>query len=204
MTSTALTDTSVIKQLTGDDNIKGEYKGGAIFFFRNHAKMMFSCNELPRVLDEKSNGFYRRLLIVGFSESGDYIPNLKVKLAEESEIETVISGCILALKNALIGGKLFESGANLEEIKSLKMESDTVAAFLVDMVKERKGHKIKRADLYPYYEAYCIREKRVPLGKQGFFKSMKSKGYIEKKIHGVYYFNDIDTCFEQTSMTVFE
>lgn len=203
MTSSALTDTSVIKQLTGDDSIKGEYKGGAIFFFRNHAKMMFSCNELPRVLDEKSNGFYRRLLIVGFAESGDYIPDLKAKLAEESEIETVISGCISALKNALIRGKLFESGANLEEINALKMESDTVAAFLSDMVEECKNHKIKRADLYSYYETYCTREKRTPLGKQGFFKSMKSKGYVEWKSHGIYYFKDIDIRFEKTNRTVF-
>lgn len=203
MTSSALTDTSVIKQLTGDDNIKGEYKGGAIFFFRNHAKMMFSCNELPRVLDEKSNGFYRRLLIVGFTESGEYIPNLKAKLAEESEVEIVISGCISALKNSLIRGSLFESRENSKEISALKTESDTVAAFLADMVEERKEHKIKRADLYSYYETYCIREKRTPLGKQGFFKSMKSKGYLDKRSCGVDYFKDIDIRFEQTNRTVF-
>ena len=204
MTNSALTDTGVIKQLTGDDMIKGEYKGGAIFFFRNHAKMMFSCNELPKVLDEKSNGFYRRLLIVGFTESGEYIPNLKAKLAEESEIETVISGCVSALKNALTQGKLFESEGNLEEINALKIESDTVAAFIADMVEECKEHKIKRADLYAYYNSYCIRETRVPLGKQAFFKSMKIKGYYPMKSDGIFYFNDIDVCFEHAGKTVFD
>lgn len=204
MTNSALTDTGVIKQLTGDDTIKGEYKGGAIFFFRNHAKMLFSCNELPKVLDEKSNGYYRRLLIVGFSESGDYIPNLKAKLAEESEIETVISGCISAVKAAFIEGKLFESEGNFEEINALKIESDTVAAFIADMVEECKNHKIKRADLYAYYNSYCIRETRTPLGKQAFFKSMKIKGYHPVKSDGIFYFNDIDIRFERSNRTVFD
>lgn len=204
MTNSALTDTGVIKQLTGDDAIKGEYKGGAIFFFRNHAKMMFSCNELPKVLDEKSNGFYRRLLIVGFTESGEYIPDLKAKLAEESEIETVISGCVSALKNALSKGKLFESEGNLEEINALKIESDTVAAFIADMVEECKEHKIKRADLYAYYNSYCIRETRTPLGKQAFFKSMKIKGYYPMKSDGIFYFNNIDIRFEHVRKTVFD
>lgn len=204
MPSTALTDTSVIKQLTGDDNIKGEYKGGAVFFFKNHAKMIFSCNELPRVLDEKSNGFYRRLLIINFAESGEYVPNLKEKLADESEIETVISGVISALKNALMGGKLFESRANKGEIDALKFESDTVAAFLADVTEKTETGKERRSDLYSYYETYCINERRTPLGKQGFFKSMRAKGYDDSKIHGIHYFKGIEVPFEKRKRTVFD
>lgn len=202
--TTALTDTSIIKQLTGDDPIKGEYKGGAIFFFKNHAKMMFSCNELPKVLDEKSNGFYRRLLIVRFTESGDYIPNLKERLADESEIERVLSGCVYALKSALLSGKLFESSANLEEIDNLKYESDTVAAFLSDVTEKAEGSRERRSDMYSYYENYCLREKRTPLGKQGFFKSMRAKGYTDKLRDGIYYFNGVEVPLEKRSRTVFD
>lgn len=194
--STALTDTSIIKQLTGDDPIKGEYKGGAIFFFRNHAKMMFSCNELPKVLDEKSNGFYRRLLIVNFSESGEYILNLKEKLADETEIEIVISECVRALNRAFVRGKLFESQGNIEEINALKYESDTVAAFLMDRTEKVAGSKTDRRDMYSYYESYCNKEKRTPLGKNTFFKSMIAKGYIPKKYCGEWYYYDIEIPFE--------
>lgn len=204
VSSSALTDTSVIKQLTGDDPIKGEYKGGAIFFFKNTAKMMFSCNELPKVLDEKSNGFYRRLLIVRFIESGEYIEGLRSKLADEMEIETVISGCISALKNALVGEKLFESGANSVEIDNLKYESDTVAAFLSDVTEKVVGGREIRGDMYSYYEDYCRSEKRTPLGKQGFFKSMRAKGYIDKIYHGTYYFNDVEVPLEKRNATVFD
>lgn len=203
MAGAALTDTSVIKQLTGDDFIKGEYKGGAIFFFRNHAKMMFSCNELPKVLDEKSNGFYRRLLIVRFTESGEYIQNLKAKLAEETEIERVISGCISSLKNSLSRGTLFESRENLEEVESLKYESDTVAAFLADMTEKKENSKELRASLYAYYEDYCKQEKRISLGKNSFYKSMASKGYTPKKYCGDWYYFGLGICFKPCKENVF-
>lgn len=203
MTNAALTDTSLIKQLTGDDMLKGEYKGGAIFFFKNHAKMLFSCNELPKVLDEKSNGFYRRLLIINFSESGEYIPQLKEKLAEESEIETVISFCIFCLKNALNRGKLFESKGNLGEIEALRYESDTVSAFLDDMTEKSIGHRILRGDMYRHYKDYCMDEGRTELGKTAFFKSMRAKGYFDNKYCGEFYFKDIDISFKQVGNTVF-
>lgn len=71
-----LKDTSVIKQLTGEDLVQGEYKGGEIFFFKNRAKFIFSCNELPQVLDDRSNGFYRRLLIIRFNDAGHLFQTL--------------------------------------------------------------------------------------------------------------------------------
>ncbi len=204
LTNSALTDTSVIKQLTGDDQIKGEYKGGAIFYFRNHAKMIFSCNELPKVLDEKSNGFYRRLLIIRFSESGEYIPDLKTKLSEESEVEMVISGVVSSLKGALLGGKLFESGANILEIEGLKYESDTVAAFIADMTEKQENGRLKRSDLYSYYNNYCLTESRAPLGKTAFFKSLRLKGYGESTIHGIRYFNGLEIAFKPCLHSAFD
>lgn len=187
LTNAALTDTSVIKQLTGDDDVKGEYKGGAIFNFKNHAKMIFSCNELPKVLDEKSNGFYRRLLIIRFTESGEYIPDLKRKLADEREVEAVISGCISSLKTSLIEGRIFESRESIEEIAGLRYESDTVAAFLADYMEPKEKHELKRGDVYKHYESYCCFEGRTPLKKSTFFKSLQLKGYPIKKTKGEFY-----------------
>lgn len=195
ISNAALKDTSVIKQLTGDDDIKAEYKGGAIFFFRNHAKMLFSCNELPVILDEKSNGFYRRLLIVKFTESGEFIPELAKKLSEEREIETVISHLVKAYKEGLQRGSLFESRASMGEVTALRHDSDTVSAFLEDWMVEEPKARIPRNDLYAYYEEYCREEQRTPLGRNGFFKSMRTKRFIDKKSDGIYYFYGIEIPF---------
>lgn len=204
MTNSALTDTSVIKQLTGDDNIKAEYKGGAIFFFRNHAKMMFSCNELPKVLDDKTNGFYRRLLIVRFSESGEFIPGLREKLSNESEFEAVISGCVAVLKNALTRGRLFESGANSREVEQLRTESDTVSAFISDCATVGDDLRISRSELYDYYTNYCAMEGRTRLGKRSFFNSLRTKGYSEGKTNGARYFIGLEVKWEEVKHTIFD
>lgn len=203
LTSKALKDSSVIKQITGNDPVKAEYKGGKTFSFISNAKMIFSCNELPVVIDEKSNGFYRRLLLIRFSESGEYIHDLERNLSDEKEIEKVISGCVFALQNALERGSLFESRENLVEVSNLKMESDSAEAFMNDCVEKNENLKIKRADLYSYYEEYCREENRMPLGKQGFFKSLRLKGYSDIKNQGVYYFKGLDIKWKHCSSTPF-
>lgn len=40
-------NTGIIKKLTGNDLHTGEFKHKKPFFFRNHAKLVFSCNKLP-------------------------------------------------------------------------------------------------------------------------------------------------------------
>lgn len=197
LSSTALTDTSAIKQLTGDDPIKGEYKGGSIFFFKNHAKMIFSCNELPKVLDEKSNGFYRRIMLVKFAEAGEYIAGLREKLTDESEIERVISWCVSAFKNALNRGSLFESRGSFSGVSTMRYESDTVEAFLKEKTITKIEARVTRSDLHSYYVSYCNEEGRTPLGKQGFNKSLRVKGYVDKKVNGIYFYEGIEVGFEK-------
>lgn len=128
LSSAAIKDTAVIKQLSGEDLCKAEYKGGAVFFFKNRAKFLFSCNELPSILDDRSNGFYRRLLIIRFEHEGNFIPDLYERLTDENEVEIVISHIVEGVKLALKRGKLFESGANLGEVSRLQEDSDSVAS----------------------------------------------------------------------------
>lgn len=203
MSNKALTDTGIIKQISGDDNVKAEYKGGAVFFFQNHAKMMFSCNELPKVLDDKTNGFYRRLLIVKFSEVGEFIPKLREKLQEETEIERVISGCILSLKMALHRGKIFESRASLKEVCRLRSDSDTVTAFISDCAEIGNDLRESRADLYEYYRKYCTEEGRISLGKYAFFGSLRKKGYTDYKSSGIYYFRGLSVKWDEVKRKLF-
>lgn len=62
-----LEQTSIFKQLTGDDGyIAGEYKYGDHFEFEPFARLVFSANQLPRSSD-RSDGFYRRWLIIPFN-----------------------------------------------------------------------------------------------------------------------------------------
>lgn len=191
----AVSDTSTIKQLTGDDLIQAEYKGGKFFTFRNRAKLVFSCNALPTILNDRSDAFYSRLLIIRFLEEGEYIQGLKEKLSEEKEIEIIISHIVKGGKNAIEGGKLYQSGGSLGEVLAYQRESDTVAAFLSECVEFGKECKEKRSNIYESYANFCKEEERQPLGKTAFFKALETKGYRKKRIHGYDYFEGFEIKF---------
>lgn len=204
LSNTAIKDTSTVKQLTGEDLCKGEIKGGAIFFFKNRAKFLFSCNELPSILDDRSNGFYRRILIIRFGSEGDFIPGLYEQLADEHEIEIIISHIVQGAKEALDRGKLFESGANLGEVLRLQEDSDSVASFLNNVVVQDESSRIRRPDLYSAYVDYCKQEERISLGKTAFFKAVRTKGFREAKVQGDIYVYGIKLGFMSVDITPFD
>lgn len=202
--NTALKDTSTLKLLTGQDLVKAEYKGGEVFFFRNKAKFLFSCNELPSVLDDRSNGFFRRLQIIRFPEQGEFISDLYEKLAEEHEAEILISYLVSRVKLALERGKLYESRENIAEISKLREESDTVQSFLNNATTLNKEGRVRRPDLFGAYIDFCKNEDRIPLGKVAFFKALRTKGCNEVKSCGENYICGLELGFMQVEETPFD
>lgn len=180
----AINDTSTIKQLTGDDLIGAEYKHGDLFEFRNRAKLIFSCNAIPSVLNDRSDAFYSRLLIIRFYEEGQYIPDLKKRLAEEKEVEILISYFVQKCKDVLLRAKLYQASANLNEVSHLQKESDTVTAFLDECTEPNKKSRETRPNIFSTYIDFCRQEERQPLGKIAFFKALRTKGYREIAING--------------------
>lgn len=185
LSNSAIPDTSQIKQMTGEDTIKGEYKGGDIFFFKCWAKFIFSCNELPPVLDERSNGFFRRPLIIRFNKKGDYIDNLKEKLEQEREIEVLISFLVSAIGDALKRGHLYESNNSQEAVSRYRQDSDTVESFIKAMCKMGAGEKENQATLYANYKNFCEGEARQWLGKTAFFRALEARGCVRKASSGI-------------------
>jgi len=188
ISSKSLKNTDLIKQLTGDDAIPAEYKGGDSFSFYNTAKMLFSANKMPMVEDEDSNGYYRRLMILTIK--GDkYFPNL-VKLIHEQD-ESFIYFLIQHLKNAYKRGCLFESRASKGKVAGIRYDSDTVQAFIDDCLVEAPGKRPKRIEVFDYYERYCSAEKLDSLGRNDFYASMEAKGIGRVKCSGYECFKDV-------------
>ena len=60
----AMENTDVLKKAVGEDTLIYEKKGQDAIHFHSYAKLLFSTNEMPQNLEDKSNAFYRRLLIL--------------------------------------------------------------------------------------------------------------------------------------------
>lgn len=62
--STAMESVDIIKKAVGEDTLLYEKKGQDPTQFNSYAKLLFSANEMPLNLDDKTNAYYQRLLVL--------------------------------------------------------------------------------------------------------------------------------------------
>lgn len=185
----ALDQVDALKRITGEDLVKGEYKGGRVFSFRSYAKLIFSANEMPVNLDEKSDAFYRRMLFIEIPKKGECILNLKEGLARS--MPGYIRECVAALTRLYTSGRKIDSTNSKKLVHEYHRESDTTLSFLDDCIRREPGARIERKKLYEHYKAYCYANAWAPLSAMNFYKSLRGKGYRESTVKGTRCFKDI-------------
>ena len=187
----ALDDVTTIKKLVGEDSMSDSYKGKDIISFDNYAKLLFSTNELPLVRNEKTEGFYRRLMVLTMNEKPKRRdPRLQEKL--EKEIPYLIHLAMQALGRMYQRGYIVESKNSEAKVRQLRNDSDTIEAFLTaKCVHGSADDRIERTGLYKEYNDYCSEEERQAHKKNAFFKALRNKGFDEVKSHGEWYFSGI-------------
>jgi putative DNA primase/helicase len=87
-----INNTGKIKKLTGNDESAAEFKYKQPFKFRNYAKLIFSCNEIPEIQD-KTDAFFRRLIIINFTQqffAEKDGPHILEKLCTEEEFSGLL------------------------------------------------------------------------------------------------------------------
>lgn len=186
----ALEDTAIIKKVLGEDTLRAEQKGRDAISFKNYAKLIFSTNELPVVKAEKTNGFYRRLLVLPMNRVPEKKnPNLLNELLQEIDYFVWLS--VQALERMYEKEIIITSAESEKAVAQLRMDSDTVQAFLVESCVLEDGSRIERTELYRNYEKYCEDTDRQSLTKNNFYKSLRVKGYTDFKTGGYRYFKGI-------------
>jgi P4 family phage/plasmid primase-like protien len=201
----ALDQTDIIKKITGEDSLLGEYKGGKIFAFKSYAKLLFSANEIPVSLDDKSNAFFRRFLIVRIDKRSNHIDDLERKLHDE--ILVLLQFVVAALRDMYNRGSIIESDNSKASVVELYKDSDTVMAYMEECLNKDGMAKVSRDKLYSAYERYCNQNERGALSRNGFYKNLRTKGFSEiMDPQGIRYFKGItfkDTEFIRVATTVF-
>lgn len=188
----ALDDVTMIKKLTGEDSISDSFKGKDVISFDNYAKLLFSTNELPLVRNEKTEGFYRRLLILTMNEKPEH-RDAKLRDKLKAEMPYFIHIAMEALRRMYKRGSILESENSKELTKQLRADSDTIEAFIDECCMKTKDpdDKLERGIIYKKYFEFCDENGRQAHQKLGFFKAMRNKGYSEVKSHGTWYFKGI-------------
>ena len=189
----AMETTDVVKKATGEDMLLFERKREDPLYFRSHAKLLFSANDMPENLEEKSDAFYRRLLILDINRkipSDKKDTQLKKKIYKE--LDYAIHMAMQALSNLYERKAFTESDHSKECVQAIQRASDSVKAFADERLSEKEGARVERSAMYRLYEDYCKDAGRVPLGKKKFFTVLERKGFTLRKSNGVFYYLGIE------------
>jgi len=164
----AIQYTTKFKALTGDDTVYAQRKFKNAIHFHNRAKMIFSCNELPRFRGgDVSTAFYRRWIVRDFNaifseELGNRDPNILDKLCTPSEFSGLLNKAILGAQR-LIANQKFTGEKSIEGKKiDFYMASEPVILFMEDCLVEDMSSIITRHDMYLWYKAWLCEKKAIP------------------------------------------
>ena len=166
-----------MKKLTGEDGLQCEIKHGASFYVKNmYVRLAFSTNEMPISLDEQSNAWYRRLLMLNIPKKGKYIENLKQGLKES--IPGFIALCVRRL-NCLYQTKTktIDSPNSMQLVTDYYHDSDSVQSWLDDCCKKVQGSRAETKEAYQLYCKYCDENDISTISSRKFHSNLKTKGF---------------------------
>lgn len=176
----ALTSVDTIKAATGEDLLVYERKGQDPGTFRSYAKLLFSANEVPINLDEKSDALYRRMMILVMDQKPEKADReLDEKL--QREVDYLIWKGIAGLRILYQEGEFRETERSRQEVEKLHRAADTVKAFMDECTEQQQGSRIKRKLLYDTYAEYCKGYGRRSLGQNSFYRRLEEMGCQQKR-----------------------
>ena len=172
-------DNGMFKSLVGEDCITVEKKHKDPFSFKSTARLIFSCNSIPKNDGDKSEGFYRRLIIVKFNRSvpeQDCDPNLLDKL--RGEADGIFMFALEGLKRLMRNNYRFsETQTNIDELQRYREDSDSVLSFVRDNCEQGPAYVSGSTELHKAYLAYCATNNIIEKYEQAKFVHHLTSSY---------------------------
>lgn len=166
-----------LKKITGGDQIMHEKKGKEPFFFVPFSKLIFSFNQLPLQLEEKSNAFYKRMRIL-YMNKELFLNNPYVEsLCSNESIEQLIPYLLKLLPVVEIP----RTAKSDRYVEALRQDSDSIHAFIAKSCVLDKEAVTPKGQLYQAYAEFCAAAGRECHKKHGFIRSLRSMGMIETR-----------------------
>lgn len=163
-----------LKKITGGDLIMHEKKGKEPFFFTPFAKLLFSFNQMPLQLEEKSNAFYKRMRILSM-ETELFLNDAYIDDLCGAGVEEIIPYLLTLLPLSQIPTTALSDRL----VEDLRQDSDSIHAFLKRCCSCGADLSISKNDLYMAYTKFCNEIGREAHKKHAFIRSIRSQGFLE-------------------------
>ena len=184
--STALKNEEKIKNLSSGEPMHVEHKYQDGFDMVTYAKLIFSCNQFPKVYDQ-SDGFFRRWIIIQFRRKfalgdPDRDEKLKEKLINNQDEKNLIFSYLMIMSEKLLRTGKFRYPLGHAEIRKLwNANADPLYHFIENCIIETEDSKKTKRETYKFYEQWCYDHGVVPLGK-GQFGKVFGEEFDEDKV----------------------
>jgi hypothetical protein len=131
LSSTTISDTAILKKLTGKQPIRIERKNQRAYDVKLHAKLFFSANKIPQTADD-SDAYYRRQF-----EDNNADPDLLMNLTTEEELSGIFNVLMTSLRRVLRSKRIFVNEKTIQERREkYEMSSDPIGSFIKIAVAE--------------------------------------------------------------------
>ncbi|MGU8606863.1 phage/plasmid primase, P4 family [Clostridium perfringens] len=180
--SKSIDDTGIFKVVTGEDYLMAEKKNKNPFKFKPFARLVFSCNELPRNYVDRTEGFYRRLIIVPFNrqiEKSKIDKDLKYKFQDEKE--GILNWALEGLKRLYENNFEFSENELTDGVKKeYKRENNNVISFVEECCELDGLFSCSRIELYEAYKEFCVEAGLKALSQIKFNKELEGNFNITR------------------------
>lgn len=180
--SKSIDDTGIFKVVTGEDYLMAEKKNKNPFKFKPFARLVFSCNELPRNYVDRTEGFYRRLIIVPFSrqiEKSKIDKSLKYKFQREKE--GILNWALEGLKRLYENNFEFSENELTDGVKKeYKRENNNVISFVEECCEIDSLFSCSRIEIYEAYKEFCVEAGLKALSQIKFNKELEGNFNITR------------------------
>lgn len=184
--SKSIDDTGIFKVVTGEDYLMAEKKNKNPFKFKPFARLVFSCNELPRNYVDRTEGFYRRLIIVPFNrqiEKSKIDKALKYKFQREKE--GILNWALEGLKRLYENNFEFSENELTDGVKKeYKRENNNVISFVEECCELDSLFSCSRIELYEAYKEFCVEAGLKALSQIKFNKELEGNFNITRSRSG--------------------
>ncbi len=184
--SKSIDDTGIFKVVTGEDYLMAEKKNKNPFKFKPFARLVFSCNELPRNYVDRTEGFYRRLIIVPFNrqiEKNKIDKALKYKFQREKE--GILNWALEGLKRLYENNFEFSENELTDGVKKeYKRENNNVISFVEECCEIDSLFSCSRIEIYEAYKEFCVEAGLKALSQIKFNKELEGNFNITRSRSG--------------------
>ena len=173
---------STFKKLVTGETVNVERKGKDPFDFNNYSKLIFSCNDMPRIND-LSDGLKRRIILIPFNarfskSDANFDPFIIDKLMKPEALEYLLNLALAGLERILYN----RAFTIPESVSNAWTEYEKTNNPVLGFVEDAKIENELTSDVYLQYQTYCADSGLKHLSKAVFTRELSKLGYKTKQI----------------------